>query len=107
MMTDDPVVPLPVTVQDDTNGNRDLFSLLYVTEETDRTVVPPSRWATFECKNLLSNIFFAIDKYIHILLKHGQTIKKNKRYLTLYPKNVHLIFKIPHSFEPTFQFLIL
>ncbi|KAL8457194.1 hypothetical protein ACS0TY_035155 [Phlomoides rotata] len=48
LMTGDPIVPLPVTVQDDTNGSRDLFSLLYVTEETDRTVVPPSRWATFE-----------------------------------------------------------
>ncbi|KAL1541928.1 hypothetical protein AAHA92_26085 [Salvia divinorum] len=32
----------------------DLFSLLYVSEETqDRTVVPPSRWATFECKKFL------------------------------------------------------
>ncbi|KAH6815872.1 hypothetical protein C2S53_005581 [Perilla frutescens var. hirtella] len=28
---------------------KDLFSLLYISEETqDRTVVPPSRWATFE-----------------------------------------------------------
>lgn len=33
------------------NGDvgKDLFSLLYISEETqDRTVVPPSRWATFE-----------------------------------------------------------
>lgn len=43
---EDAVVPLPVSVQDD--ANRDLFSLLYVTEEKDRIVVPPSRWATFE-----------------------------------------------------------
>ncbi|KAG6404263.1 hypothetical protein SASPL_136509 [Salvia splendens] len=33
------------------DAGTDLFSLLYVSEETqDRTVVPPSRWATFECK---------------------------------------------------------
>lgn len=31
------------------DAGKDLFSLLYVSEETqDRTVVPPSRWATFE-----------------------------------------------------------
>ncbi|GER38438.1 ARF-GAP domain 15 [Striga asiatica] len=32
----------------------DLFSLLYVSEaKQDRTVVPPSRWATFECKDYI------------------------------------------------------
>lgn len=31
------------------DAGKDLFSLLYISEETqDRTVVPPSRWATFE-----------------------------------------------------------
>lgn len=30
---------------------QDLFSLLYAPEgNQDRTIVPPSRWATFECK---------------------------------------------------------
>lgn len=33
----------------------DLFSLLYAPEvKQDRVVVPPSRWATFECKNTVS-----------------------------------------------------
>lgn len=33
------------------DAGTDLFSLLYVSEETqDRTVVPASRWATFDCK---------------------------------------------------------
>ncbi|XP_074374494.1 putative ADP-ribosylation factor GTPase-activating protein AGD15 [Apium graveolens] len=34
------------------DAGTDLFSLLYVSEgKHDRTVVPPSRWATFDCKN--------------------------------------------------------
>ncbi|CAA0820970.1 Probable ADP-ribosylation factor GTPase-activating protein AGD15 [Striga hermonthica] len=34
----------------------DLFSLLYVSEaKQDRTVVPPSRWATFECKDYIND----------------------------------------------------
>ncbi|KAG8388490.1 hypothetical protein BUALT_Bualt02G0131100 [Buddleja alternifolia] len=34
-------------------ATKDLFSLLYVSEENqNRTVVPPSRWATFECAQL-------------------------------------------------------
>ncbi|KAJ8554064.1 hypothetical protein K7X08_024742 [Anisodus acutangulus] len=35
---------------------KDLFSLLYASEaKQDRTIVPPSRWATFECKYTLAN----------------------------------------------------
>lgn len=53
-------IPPPVesVPKDDTSSKTidagtDLFSLLYVSEH-DRTVVPPSRWATFDCKNTLS-----------------------------------------------------
>lgn len=36
------------------DAGTDLFSLLYVSEgKHDRTVVPASRWATFDCKNTL------------------------------------------------------
>ncbi|KAK3009300.1 hypothetical protein RJ639_013682 [Escallonia herrerae] len=36
------------------DGTADLFSLLYVSDaKQDRSVVHPSRWATFECKNTL------------------------------------------------------
>lgn len=42
----------------------DLFSLLYISDaKQDRVVVPPSRWATFNCKNIplrLTNVFFCI-----------------------------------------------
>lgn len=52
------------------DSGTDLFSLLYVTEETqDRTVVPPSRWATFECKNYLWSIFFNRLPDLRVLAK--------------------------------------
>ncbi|KAL0417329.1 UNVERIFIED_CONTAM: putative ADP-ribosylation factor GTPase-activating protein AGD15 [Sesamum latifolium] len=39
------------------DATKDLFSLLYVSDaQQERTVVPPSRWATFECKNNRSSI---------------------------------------------------
>lgn len=42
-----------VKKKDDT---KDLFTLLYASEaKQDRTIVPPSRWATFECKYTLAN----------------------------------------------------
>ncbi|PIN19433.1 hypothetical protein CDL12_07894 [Handroanthus impetiginosus] len=45
------------TTSKNVDAATDLFSLLYVSEtKQDRTVVPPSRWATFECKNTPSSI---------------------------------------------------
>lgn len=62
----------PMVVTNETNNSRssadgakDLFSLLYVTESRkDRTVVPPSRWATFECENIFVtlNYFFYFSR---------------------------------------------
>ncbi|XP_075503732.1 putative ADP-ribosylation factor GTPase-activating protein AGD15 isoform X3 [Primulina tabacum] len=44
-----PIPPTVITSEPNTEVTQDLFSLLYVSESTqDRTVVPPSRWATFE-----------------------------------------------------------
>lgn len=49
-----PIPPMVIASEPNTEVTQDLFSLLYVSESTeDRTVVPPSRWATFECKNTL------------------------------------------------------
>ncbi|CAN4087867.1 unnamed protein product [Withania somnifera] len=57
-LTSAPSVKLSVKHKEDT---KDLFSLLYASEENqDRTIVPPSRWATFECNytlSLLTNLF--------------------------------------------------
>lgn len=48
-----PPVALSVTENDMSakkiDAGTDLFSLLYVSEH-DSAVVPPSRWATFDCK---------------------------------------------------------
>ncbi|XP_073147172.1 probable ADP-ribosylation factor GTPase-activating protein AGD15 [Henckelia pumila] len=49
-----PIPPMVIASESNTSSKnaevtQDLFSLLYVSESTqDRTVVPPSRWATFE-----------------------------------------------------------
>ncbi|XP_073040185.1 probable ADP-ribosylation factor GTPase-activating protein AGD15 isoform X2 [Primulina eburnea] len=44
-----PIPPMVIASEPNTEVTQDLFSLLYVSESTqDRTVVPPSRWATFE-----------------------------------------------------------
>ncbi|KAG9138125.1 hypothetical protein Leryth_001366 [Lithospermum erythrorhizon] len=40
----------------------DLFSLLYVSEASqDRTVVPPSRWATFDCKCIILRLLVVLE----------------------------------------------
>lgn len=51
-----PSVKLSVKLKEE---KKDLFSLLYASEANqDRTIVPPSRWATFECKYTLANKLF-------------------------------------------------
>ncbi|KAL3628965.1 putative ADP-ribosylation factor GTPase-activating protein agd15-like [Castilleja foliolosa] len=64
-------LPKPVTCESSTSRKSvdtatDLFSLLYVSEaKQDRTVVPPSRWATFESDASTIEDLFYVCKILH------------------------------------------
>lgn len=56
---------------------QDLFSLLYFPEtKQTRAVVPPSRWATFECKPTISvgiNVH-CFHRFHYFLLDHSENV---------------------------------